>query len=53
VKATLDFDETGMPNLRPGATVYARIHCGRKPLGYVWFHQLLERLRGWAFYWVG
>lgn len=27
---------------RPGATVIAKIHCGQRSLGYVWFHELLE-----------
>ncbi|HND54597.1 MAG TPA: HlyD family efflux transporter periplasmic adaptor subunit, partial [Pirellulaceae bacterium] len=28
--------------LRPGATVHAKIHCGRKPAGFVWLHGLWE-----------
>ena len=27
---------------RPGVSVVARIHCGRHPLGYVWFHELWD-----------
>jgi hypothetical protein len=27
---------------RPGATVVARIHCGRRALGYVWLHEVWE-----------
>jgi hypothetical protein len=53
VRAVVEFDPTSMGELRPGATVYAHIHCGRKALGYVWFHRLAERIRGWAFYWIG
>jgi multidrug efflux pump subunit AcrA (membrane-fusion protein) len=30
------------PDLRPGASVVAKIHCGRRSLGYVWFHELIE-----------
>lgn len=30
---------------RPGATVLARIHCGRRSLGYVWLHELWETIR--------
>jgi multidrug efflux pump subunit AcrA (membrane-fusion protein) len=29
-------------NLKVGADVKAKIHCGRKPIGYVWFHELWE-----------
>ncbi len=28
-------------DLRPGATVTAKVYCGRRSLGYVWFHDLL------------
>ena len=29
-------------HLRPGATAIANVYCGRRPLGYVLFHDLLE-----------
>lgn len=29
-------------NLKVGADVKAKIHCGREPVGYVWFHELWE-----------
>jgi len=32
---------------RPGASVQARIACGRRPLGYVWFHEICDRLAAW------
>jgi len=47
VKVAVDFDETQLPEMRPGATIFARIDCGAKPLGYVWFHDLIELIRGW------
>jgi len=28
--------------LRAGATVTGKVHCGRRSLGYVWFHDLLS-----------
>jgi multidrug efflux pump subunit AcrA (membrane-fusion protein) len=31
--------------LRPGATVVARIDCGRSSLGYFWLHELWEAVR--------
>jgi hypothetical protein len=41
--------EAGLP-LRPGAGVVAKIHCGRRSLGYVWFHDLWNKLRSqWWF----
>ena len=42
VLATVQFDRNQVANLRPGATVLARIHCGRRSLGYVWLHDLFE-----------
>lgn len=29
-------------NLKVGADVKAKIHCGREPIGYVWFHEVWE-----------
>jgi multidrug efflux pump subunit AcrA (membrane-fusion protein) len=29
-------------NLKVGADVKAKIHCGRAPIGYVWFHEVWE-----------
>jgi len=31
-----------LPQLRPGASVVAKLHCGRRSMGYVWFHDLIE-----------
>ncbi len=36
------FDKRQVRYLRPGTTVKARIYCGRRSLGYVWFHDLWE-----------
>jgi multidrug efflux pump subunit AcrA (membrane-fusion protein) len=35
-------DQTNLPPLRPGATATAKIHCGRRAIGYVWFRGLVE-----------
>lgn len=42
VVVTVEPDPNDLPPLRPGAEVRARILCGRRPLGYVWFHELIE-----------
>ena len=39
---TVEIDEEEIPHLRPGAKVTAKIHCGRRPIGYVWLHELFE-----------
>ena len=42
LSAFVPLDAGQLPQPRPGAAVVARIHCGRRPLGYVWFRQVLE-----------
>jgi hypothetical protein len=42
VLVTVAFDRGKVAPLRPGAGVLARIHCGRRALGYVWLHDLFE-----------
>lgn len=39
-----------LPELRPGATVRAKIECGTYPIGYVWFHELITLVRSWCVY---
>jgi biotin carboxyl carrier protein len=47
VLVTLSFDRSQIPadELRPGATVVGKIHCGRRSLGYVWLHELWETIQ--------
>jgi hypothetical protein len=47
VSATVALEPMENVPFRPGATVVARIHCGRRPAGYVWFRALLEAVQGW------
>jgi hypothetical protein len=35
-------DKRQLSQLRRGASVVAQVHCGRRSLGYVWFHDLVE-----------
>jgi hypothetical protein len=42
VRVTVAFDKNAVPALRPGATAIAKVHCGRRSLGYVWLHDLYE-----------
>jgi len=56
VSGVTDLDETGQlsslatvpltsvqpDDLRPGAGVIASIRCGRRPIGFVWFRELIE-----------
>lgn len=45
VLVTAALPETETLTLRPGATVVARVHCGRRSLGYVWLHEVWEAVR--------
>lgn len=45
IRVQVQFDRGQLPQLRPGATVIPRIHCGQRSLGYVWLHDLIEAVR--------
>ncbi len=40
IKVAINKEE--LPDLRPGATVTAKVYCGRRPLGYVLLHDLIS-----------
>ncbi|MCE9552522.1 MAG: HlyD family efflux transporter periplasmic adaptor subunit, partial [Planctomycetes bacterium] len=42
---TIDRDKIDPAELRPGASVSAKVHCGRRSLGFVWFHELIDAVR--------
>lgn len=42
VRAFASFDPADSPDLYVGAAVTAKIHCGTAPVGYCWFHELIE-----------
>jgi hypothetical protein len=45
VLVTADVADSSVDQLRPRAAVMARIHCGRRPLVYVWLHDAIDSLR--------
>jgi multidrug efflux pump subunit AcrA (membrane-fusion protein) len=45
VRVIVDLNDSDTSQFRPGATVVARIHCGRRSLGYVWLHEIWESIR--------
>ena len=49
VTAVVQIDAAEIPQPRAGAGVVARIACGRRSLGYVWLHDLIETVRAWLF----
>jgi len=49
VRVSVDRDE--LPELLNEATVMAKLHCGQRSLGYAWFHDLIDALRGQLAFW--
>lgn len=50
VPALVKIDRNEIPELMPGATVTAKIDCGRRAVGYVWLHDLLDAVRSWLWW---
>jgi multidrug efflux pump subunit AcrA (membrane-fusion protein) len=49
VKVTAPVVSADLEAPRPGAEVIARIDCGRRSLGFVWFHDLANAVRAWLY----
>lgn len=52
IRVTVSFDKQPLlavtgGQLRPGMTARARIHCGQRPLGYVWLHDIWDAAVRW------
>jgi len=45
-------NEAELPELRSGTTVNARILCGSRSIGYVWFRDLIETVQTEVFFWL-
>ncbi|MBI3861268.1 MAG: HlyD family efflux transporter periplasmic adaptor subunit [Planctomycetia bacterium] len=45
VLVTVRINRDEIRGLRPGATAVTRIHCGRRSIGFVWFHSLWETIQ--------
>jgi len=50
VLATVRIRRDDLPERIPGGSVVAKIHCGRRPVGYVWFHDLWEAIQTWVLF---
>lgn len=51
VKVAIDKNELRPEHLRQGAAVTAKIDCGKRPIGYVWLHDLIAWARKMWFRW--
>jgi hypothetical protein len=38
-------DKSQLRDLRPGAQVTAKVHCGRSSLGYAWLHEVISAIQ--------
>ena len=45
-------DKKELPELHSETTVTARVHCGRRSLGFVWFHDLIEAAQSKILFWL-
>ena len=51
-RATARINELPEADRRPGTSVNARIYCGRRSLGFVWFREVIEVWRKLKFAWL-
>lgn len=52
VRMKVDIDRDGIGNPHPGSTVTAKVYCGRRAIGYVWFHEAWEWLQSNVFFYL-
>lgn len=50
VRVAIDINEAGVRDPRPGASVTAKLYCGRRAIGYTWFHEAVEWLQAHVFF---
>ena len=50
VRVSVDVGQNKPQQPRPGATVTAKIYCGRRTLAYVWLHELIDAVRTYLFF---
>ncbi len=48
-RAVVTADPSSREGLRFGVGVTARVHCGKRPIGFVWTYQIVDYLRTWFF----
>jgi len=50
VRIRVDLGDTEVENPRPGASVTGKVLCGRRAVGYAWFHEAIEWLQANVFF---
>ena len=49
MRAWVSVPSDAIASLRPGTQLHAKIDCGRRSIGYVWFHELIYTVKQWVF----
>jgi len=52
LRVCVAIDAHELPERKADTTVTARIDCGQRSLGYAWFHDLIDTLRGYVLFWL-
>lgn len=52
VRVRVAIDRRELPELHHGTSVLARVQCGRRALGYVWFHDFWEAVQTKVLFWL-
>jgi hypothetical protein len=50
VRIRIDIDDSDIRDPRPGSTVTGKVLCGRRAIGYAWFHEAVEWLQANVFF---
>jgi multidrug efflux pump subunit AcrA (membrane-fusion protein) len=50
VRLRVQIDKSDIQDPRPGATVRGKVLCGRRAIGYTWFHEAIEWLQANVFF---
>ena len=50
VRLLIDISEDDLVEPRPGTEVTIKVNCGKRSVGYVWFHELVEFLQSTIFF---
>ncbi|MEM8681200.1 MAG: biotin/lipoyl-binding protein [Planctomycetota bacterium] len=50
VRMVFDINRDELEDPAPGTEIVAKVDCGTRPIGYVWFHELIEFLQSTLFF---
>ena len=47
LSVSAEVNRSDIQDVRPGTSILFRMECGQRPVGYVWFRRLIDRLQTW------